>query len=241
MWHFVEDSKYRAETISIVQSFADVMLPGDSISGTPTISITVSSGIDPTPSTILYEGVSVTNGNTVEQRFRLGIIGVIYCITFTIVTVMGETLEKECYLAILPQEGFAIPTFLPLYESTQLYPYQINPEYIQGSTILTGGYLKNLLYAIPPEDIQGLTILTGGTLTLVVITYNIPHEDIQGATVLQGGLLTYQNNIPYAIPHEDIKGKTLLISGTLFGGSILYTCPHEDIQGHTILTGGTLV
>ena len=123
------------ETISILVSFTDLLPLGDSISGLPSVTITVASGVDPSPASLLYMAAIVRSGQTVEQRFRLGVPGVIYRVSFTVATIQGNRLSKECYLAILPDEGEAIPQWLPLWESTQLYPVEVPLESLQGSSI----------------------------------------------------------------------------------------------------------
>lgn len=241
MLNNVQWSKYTAETVSIVLSFADLLSPGDTITGTPVITVTVYTGTDSNPSNLLYQLPTVTKGSVVEQRFRLGIPGVIYHILFTIQTVAGDTFDKESYLAILPEDGTAIPSWVPLWESTALYPYLEAPEYIQGRHLLVGGRLAWVAYPIPAEPIQGsIELVSGDLIYQSSVDYPIPHEDIQGASILVLGDLVYQTTVPYDIPHEDIKGGVALISGILTGHGIGYNTPHEDIQGTTILTSGTL-
>lgn len=238
MLTFTQWSKYQAETVSIVLSFADLISSGDAITGVPVVTITVASGLDGNPSNLLYQGVTVTNGNTIEQRFRLGVIGVIYTLTFTIQTVAGDTFEKECYLAILPDDDSAVPNWLPYWRSTGLYPQQV-VESMQGNITLTAGRLfQNVVSFL--DSLQGAISLLGGSLIGNGITYNIPHEDIQGNIALSSGTLV-NNGIVYNIPHEDIRGDIAIISGTLVNTGINYNIPHEDLQGNITLVSGTLV
>jgi len=239
MLNFIQGSKYQAETVSIVLSFADLMQPGDSIVGTPVVTVTVATGTDGNPSNLLYQGVTVTRGNTVEQRFRLGIPGVIYALLFTIITGAGDTLDKECYLAIIPDTDSAVPNWLPLWETTQLYPLQ-NFEPMQGNITFLGGSLRQTVIPIGPEAIQGAIGFLGGALIQVGILYHIPHEDIQGSVVFVGGALV-QVGISYDSPHEDIQGNAAFIGGALIQVGISYANPHEDIQGNITFAGGTLV
>lgn len=236
MQHFVEGSKYQVETISIVQSFLDMMEAGDSITGTPTISVTVSSGIDPTPSLILYEGVTVTNGNTVEQRFRTGIPGVIYHITFTILTAYGYNLDKSCYLAILPEDGIAIPNFLPLWESTQLYPIYAVEQY-KAQLSLTGGGL--IIIVIPYsflDSYQTSLSLLSGNLHNIVVPYSLS-EQYKASLLLSSGTLV-EIVIPYALS-EQYKTSLALISGTLTVVVIPYSL-YDSYQTSLSLTSGSL-
>lgn len=239
--HFVNGSKYRAETVSIVVSFSDLLTDGDYIVGTPVISVTVESGTDPSPADLLYLGVSVTKGSVVTQRFRLGIEGVIYHIVFQIATHLGDTLEKACFLAIRPNEGAAVPTWLPLWESTQLYPVTPLSENIQGALVITGGQLYVIIinYICPPENMQGSIIITGGYLRSPIVAYICPPEDIQGALIITGGTLVVVQ-IPYTFM-ESMAGAISIISGTLVTVVISYNYSSENMQGALTITGGTLV
>lgn len=237
--HFIEGSKYRAETVSIVLSFSDLMQPGDTITGVPVVTVVVFAGIDPSPSDILFQGVTVTGGNTTEQRFRLGITGTIYTINTSIHTTAGDFFEKDCYLAIILDDDNAVPTFLPFWETTQLYPIQ-PMEQIQGNITFNSGTLRQTVFPIGPESIQGIMVFQGGTFTQVGITYHNPHEDLQGNIIFIGGTLIGVG-ILYNNVHEDIQGNIAFISGTLIGVGISYHNPHEDIQGGITFIGGTLV
>jgi hypothetical protein len=239
MFNIVQGSKYKAETISIIMSFADVLASGDSITGTPQITITVYTGIDFNPSILLYQGPTVTNGNTVEQRIRLGIPGVIYHILFTIQTVHGDTFDKESYLAILPEDNVAVPLWLPLWESTTLYPYQLEDS-LTGTTEVISGDLRQTVIPSGPDYVQSFQLLVGGTLIQSGILYSLGLEKLQGTTNLVGGTFDFYNTILYAIPHEDVKGAIALLGGTLLQSGIAYSIPHEDIQSTTTLVSGTL-
>ena len=240
MLNIVQGSKYKAETVSIVMSFADVLASGDSITSTPQITITVYTGIDFDPSTLLYQGPTVTNGNIVEQRIRLGIPGVIYHILFTIQTVQGDTFDKESYLAILPEDNVAVPLWLPRWESTTLYPYQL-ADPLTSTTHLISGALRQTVIPSGPDYIQSFQQLMGGTLIQSGIRYSNGVEELQGTLLLIGGTFDLQSAIVYDIPHEDLKGAIALLGGTFLQNGITYNIPHEDLQGTTIFTGGTLV
>lgn len=239
MLNFIQGSKYQAETVSVVLSFADILQPGNTITGTPVVTVTVATGFDSNPSNLLYQGVTVTSGNTIEQRFRLGIPGVIYVLLFTVVTVAGYTLEKECYLAIIPDADNAVPNWLPLWETTQLYPVQ-DFETMQGNIIFIVGSLRQTAFNVGPEAIQGGIVFQGGALIQSGILYHIVHEDIQGDMHFIGGALV-QVGITYDIPHEDVQGNIAFIGGALIQVGISYANPHEDIQGDITFAGGTLV
>src|SRR5574340_326544 len=96
MHTFTQASKYVPETVSIVLSFADLLEYGEQISGIPVVTVTTESGLDPNPSNLLYQGCSVSNGNTIEQRFRLGLSGGIDTLNFAVRTTLGSALEEDC-------------------------------------------------------------------------------------------------------------------------------------------------
>lgn len=230
------------ETVSLIVSFTDLLLFGDSITGLPSITITVASGVDPSPAGLLYMAAIVRGGQTVEQRFRLGIPGVIYQVNFTVTTTFGNRLSKECYLAILPDEGMALPTWLPLWESTQLYPIEVPLESLSGYTTLLSGTLIQIVinYSYRPESIQGTTSFTTGTLASPIITYSYSYEAIQGNSLLTSGTLVVVV-ISYNYSHEDLKGNAAFLSGVLTVVVITYSYSFESIQGSASLTSGTLV
>lgn len=242
MENFISGSKYVPETISIIVSFADLLSPGDTISGLPAITVSVASGTDTNPANLLYMAAIVRGGQTVEQRFRLGLPGVIYYINFTVGTTLGDRLSKECYLAILPDEGTVIPSWLPLWESTQLYPVEVPLESVQGSSLLLSGSLITVVinYAYGPEEVQGSASLYTGTLVVVVLTYDYSFEAIQGSSSFTSGTLVVVV-IPYDYSHEDIKGNAAFLSGTLVVVVIPYSYSFEAIQGSASFTSGTLV
>lgn len=238
MLNIVQASKYESETISIIISFADVISAGDSITGVPVITPTVATGVDTNPSSILYEGVSVINGTAVEQRIRLGIPGAIYSILFTVATAAGDTLEKECYLAILPNTDSAVPNWLPLWESTQLYPIQAT-ENIWGTSLLLSGTLQVIVIPYSYEEsTQGTSSLFTGILHVVALPYSYSYEATQGSIVFNSGTLQVVI-ITYAY-EEDLKGNAAFLSGTLQVVIITYNYSYEAIQGSSSFTSGTL-
>lgn len=240
MQNFIEQSKYQAETISVVTSFAGELVGGDTITGTPNITITVYTGVDSNPSALLYGTPSVSNGQVVDQKIRQGISGVIYQITFTVQTLAGQTFDKECYLAILPDEDSAVPNWLPLWETTQLYPYQSGPDAVTSSLSLT--HLGLAYYVIPPEYVASTLAITSATLIVFgSLTYNIPHEDVQSSLQVVSGTLVPFGSITYNIPYEGTTSNLAVLSGTLIATGLTYNIPHEDIQSSLTLISGTLV
>lgn len=240
MLNIVQASKYESETISIIISFADVISAGDSITGVPVITPTVAIGVDTNPSNILYEGVSIIGGTAVEQRFRLGVPGTIYQLNYKINTVSGDYFEKECYLAIVPSDGTTIPEWLPLWESTQLYPIQ-DSESLQGNSILLTGTLQVIVinYPYSYEAIQGTSSFSSGILHVVTLPYSYSYEALQGSSSFISGTLVVVV-IPYSYSSEDLKGNSAFLSGTLTVVVIPYSYSYEALQGSAIFTSGTL-
>lgn len=239
MQNFIEGAKYRAETVSITSSFADVLPAGQVITGTPSVIVTVVTGFDASPNAILYQGCNVIANTGVDQKVRLGVTGVIYHIEFQVVSTSGLVFEKDCYLAILPDDDSAVPTWLPLWEATQLYPYQDGPDSVRSGMVWVAGALHNVLYHNPPEAIQSRMGWITGTLIIVGVTYHNPHEDMQSYIVWNTGTLITVG-VRYDNPHEDVKSNVAWITGTLINQGILYHNPHEDIQSTMDWTAGTL-
>lgn len=237
MFNFVQGSKYRTETISIVVSFADILPAGNAITGIPLVTVTVFSGVDPVPSNLLYGGVSIYNGITIEQRIRLGVDGCIYHITFSILTTGGDTLEKETYLAILPNEDNAIPGFFPIWLTSNLYPYTYQENITNSIGNITGRILQMPQWT---EPVQASIAPLYGTLIGSSISYANPHEDVQNAISLLYGTLV-GSFVLYDIPHEDIKHNIAPLYGTLVGTAVSYNNPHEDMQVSITPISGTLL
>lgn len=237
---FITRSKYVAETISVFADFSLVFPSGVTITGLPVVTITMDWGTDPTPSNTLYEGVSISNGLVVEQRIRLGIPGNIYRITTSTTASDGNIYEISTSLAILPNDGNATPTWLPLWETTQLYPYEAGPDSLQGFSLLQHGRFVQSAYFIPNEDIQGGFLPVSGILRQAGVFYDVPAEGIQGSSILFSGSMIPSNVVSYTIPYEGIKGSTVLISGTFTGHGIAYSSGPDSIQGYSILISGTL-
>jgi hypothetical protein len=83
-------------------SFANRLQQGEVLAGTPTVSATVYSGTDPSPSAVLSGAAQVVDGNTVQQLFTGGLPGVIYMIVVGCGTSLGQYLKDWGYLVVLP-------------------------------------------------------------------------------------------------------------------------------------------
>lgn len=242
MLTFTQDSKYKPETVSIVLSFADILAPGDSITGIPIITVSVDSGIDANPSNLLYLGCSVINGTSIEQRFRLGIPGVIYQINFSVGTTQGDILDKECFLAILPDEGGAIPNWLPLWETTQLYPIDMQQDFYQTpAPQLTAGTLIVVIINYGEKDsyTSHSPVFYSGTLLSIVVPYSEFDSYKTSPTFFSGTLVVVVIN--YSNDYDTYKSQVAVISGTLVVVVISYNNDHDSYQTPTVtFASGTL-
>ena len=238
MLEYESRAKYIAETISIIVPFDDLFVGGETITGIPTITVTVFSGDDTNPSHILYEGASILNNVSVEQRIRLGIEGVIYLLTYSVQTTSSNIYEKEVYLAILPTVGTAIPVINKQYLSSTLYPYEYM-ESLQGAANITGGRLYQELWTTSESLGIGTVTLTSGSLVVALVTYSNTYESLQGSISLIGGNLA-DAGITYSNGYESLRGAFALIGGTLNNTGITYSNEVESLTSSVTLTGGTL-
>ena len=232
MENVVTRSKFVNETISIVLDFSDQLIPGESVSSC-TIVVSLFTGIDPDPSNILYQ-VPLIIGNTVDQKFRLGIPGCIYEISFLALGSLGTHAEKVTNLAILPQEGMAIPSFTVIYETSCLYPYELGDSLSSGISWRHGFQG----YTIPPEYISSSIIFVNGVIGGTSINYSNPPEKLSANIawlfgVIDGTLVSYSN------PHEDLSVNIAWLSGIIGGTGIQYAIPAEKLtSGISWFSGG---
>lgn len=238
MDNVITRSKFVNETISIVLDFYDQLQTGETISSV-TITVTLFTGTDSDPSNILFQLPSIT-GTVVDQKFRLGVPGTIYEVVYLVTGSLGTKGAKSTNLAILPQDGTAIPSYTWIFETSLLYPYELFDSFI-GGHIITSGRFFNALYAIPPEGISTSHNILSGTLVGSGVSYAIPPEAIQAEHLIVSGVLVVVTNpVNYAIPEEAITSNHAIISGTLVGQGIMYTIPFESILGQHQITSGTL-
>lgn len=238
MENLVNRSKYVSETISIIADFSDVLAPFETIQGVPTVTVSLETGEDPTPANILYLGVLVHNGKIVEQRFKLGVPGTIYEITFQIVSNLFHTFEKTVYLAILPSLQATPPENIFIYLTSTLYPIVAEDGYRGIDPIAARGLFmpkETEDYQCPnPQVISGMLINE-------VIRYIQPPDNYSGVTpqTISGTLVN--EVIRYTQPSDNYKAAVATLSGTLVLVIIRYTQPADTYSGITpILLGGTL-
>ena len=92
--------KPSASTESYSVDFTDAIPAGDSIS-TKSVSASTYSGTDASPSAII-SGSASSSGTIVTQKVTAGTEGVMYKLTWTVVTANALTLVKTGFLAIVP-------------------------------------------------------------------------------------------------------------------------------------------
>jgi hypothetical protein len=95
-WPFKDPS----EAFACAFDFALELADGETISGTPTVTVVVVGGTDASPSA-LTAGAPVIEGGRVLQRLVGGVAGVTYSLTCIASTSEGNTLARA---AILPVE-----------------------------------------------------------------------------------------------------------------------------------------
>lgn len=235
---YISDSKTVFETKSYIGDFRDVLVVGETITS-QSVTVTVFSGDDTNPSYLLYQGIIVHTG-WIEQRIRLGIPGNIYSIKFEVGTSLNNTYDKVTRLAVLPQDGNAIPVFTNIYYTSWPYPVEYT-EIIQSA--ISPNYLHLLLNPYWAEDIKNAVSPIVGSMEIGAIYYNnYPPENIKSAINPYIGYLVSISTVTYNNPHEDIKNNIAAISGTLIKGQVFYVnYQPELIKSSIVPQGGTLV
>ena len=84
-------TKHPDEDFTYGWDYADKLDTGDSLTGTPTITVSVIYGTDASPSSILSGAPSI-NGTVVSQKIIDGVDGVRYAVYSLVDTVNGEKL-----------------------------------------------------------------------------------------------------------------------------------------------------
>lgn len=93
--------KYQGETKNITFDFTSQLAAGETISS-QTVSATVYSGIDSSPSAIISGSASVS-GAVVTQAITAGVLGVTYELKCQVTTSAGQTLQLTGYFPIVPE------------------------------------------------------------------------------------------------------------------------------------------
>ena len=234
---YTSDSKTVVETKSYIGDFRDVLVAGETITS-QSVTVTVFSGDDTNPSHLLFQGITVHAG-WIEQRIRLGIPGNIYSINFVVGTSLGNTYDKVTRLAVLPEDGNAVPQFTNLYETSTLYPYILFDSFIANAPIISNGKLFGVLQT---EDgfIASITIDTS-ILTYQQYYYVHPLDGIIASISIQNGLLISQSYINYSDGPESIKTSIAILNGTIVAATVItYNIPYDAIQTSISIQNGAL-
>ena len=81
-------------------NFTSRLQQGETLTGNPTVTLTVYSGTDPSPNTMLSGAASISS-NSVLQKFQGGVVGCIYQIVAGVTTSLGQYLEQYAYLVVV--------------------------------------------------------------------------------------------------------------------------------------------
>lgn len=92
--------KQASATKSYIFDFISDLSVGETISGA-TVTATVWSGTDPSPSSIISGAASIS-GTQVSQKLTAGVAGNIYAVTCTATTSLSQTLVRSAYLVVGP-------------------------------------------------------------------------------------------------------------------------------------------
>lgn len=234
--YYVSDSKFVLEALSYYGDFQQSLQAGETIV-TPSVSISLLSGIDPNPNAMKYGSISIHNGTVLEQKVRQGIAGCIYEILFTVVTSLSNTLTQQTLLAVLPLAGGSIPIFIPFYLTTG--PYSIDLVELLTVTILP---VESSLIRSPfTIEVISLTVLpVDSTLLGTVSYYTIIPEELS-ITILPIDSTLIGTQVIYTVPPEGMYVRVAPIDSTLIGTGVIYSNPHEDIKTAILPINGTLV
>jgi len=231
----IHDPKMVVDVVPIFFDFTADLFSGETISSA-VATISVHTGIDPSPSLLLYQVVTIT-GNICEQKVQKGLPGVVYDILMTIVTSTARIVEQITRIAILPDANPAVPVYIPLYFTSQPYPVDITDTNLTASIQMLNGH--SLLNPYITEFISGSIQMLDGSLYSGLVSYINPHEDMQAyATILDGSL--YSGLVSYDNPAESLLGVISMLDGSLYNSLVSYTNPHEDMQATISMLSGTL-
>lgn len=80
--------------------FTSSLAEGETLTGAPTVTVTVYSGTDANPSAV-KSGAASISGNAVLQKFTGGLSGVVYSVVAGCTTSLGQYLEQWAYLVVI--------------------------------------------------------------------------------------------------------------------------------------------
>ncbi len=100
MSKIILEAKRAAETRNEVFDFTSRLAAGETLS-TATVTATVYSGTDASPSAVISGSASIS-GAKVTQKITAGTLGVMYLLSCSVTTSAGQTLLLEGILPIVP-------------------------------------------------------------------------------------------------------------------------------------------
>ena len=100
MSRVIQPGKLLGETKTYSWDFGSDLATGETLL-TPTITATVYSGTDATPSNLVY-GSPTISGTKVTQLLSAGTLGVIYEVLCSVLTSAGQTLKRASFVAVVP-------------------------------------------------------------------------------------------------------------------------------------------
>lgn len=104
MNHIIFEAKAIGETQPYVVNFSDRLQFGESINGAA-VSVTVFSGTDPTPSSLISGTASYDAYGNVTQVLTGGIVGVIYNVAYIVTGTASHNYVKVGQLAIIANDS----------------------------------------------------------------------------------------------------------------------------------------
>lgn len=234
MADFVLPSKLVGERITVTFEFRDLLDWGETIVSGET-AITVSSGVDASPSDMLYRDITVS-GTTLRQKVQLGEPGVIYQLEGRATGSTGQIYSKVALLAILPSH-LPNPPFDGNQLTSKIYPIDDTAE-LQHEFLISFAKLRPQPFDeayIQHSNVEPLV----GNMYEVLVRTDAPTESIQHQfSALLGtmsGALT-----SFTAPEEEIQHSILVLGGSLDAALIVYFAPVESVQHSFSLLSGSL-
>lgn len=169
----ISPAKRQAEIHIFSADFSDQLRPGETITDQSwEVTVTVVSGVDPTPSTMIPNPVTVA-GNVITQQVQEGIVGVIYLVTIAITTSLNRGISEDTRIAVLPNNYPAGGVFISLFETSWPYPIYVQPDdtlsFVPG---IVHSRLDTTLFIYSNVDtLHFISGVTGGTLDSTTQTY----------------------------------------------------------------------
>ena len=94
--------KRQSETVQVTFDFSEKCAAGETLSA-PAVSVSVWSGVDPTPNAIYVTSSAAVSGQTVTLSLQAGVTGVVYLVTVSATGSISTNQKLEGLFAILPE------------------------------------------------------------------------------------------------------------------------------------------